>query len=420
MRKLQVSGGIPLHGSIRVSGSKNAALPILAACVLTEQTVELSNVPDLEDVRSMLVILRALGKRVSFEEGVVQVFSENALHDRVPYEAVRKMRASFNVLGPLSAVRNVAHVPLPGGCTIGPRPVDMHLDGLQKLGFATHVEHGVVRCQREHKVSEAEISLRFPSVGATEQLLATAAALPGTQMVLRNAATEPEIVALCDFLQGMGARVSGTGSSTLVVQGVERLHGTHFAVIPDRMEAGTYLVAAIATGGEMRLSPFPFAHSCSLLDTLAQMGCDLGKEGSDLLVRPTKELRAADICARVYPGFPTDLQPQVTVLASLAKGVSVISDQVFPGRFSHVGELQRMGAKIRVQHDTLVVEGVEKLEGAPVYASDIRCAAALLVAGLCARGETCIQQVDPIFRGYEKLDQKLAALGAQVHLSTEE
>lgn len=414
MGKLIVHGGVRLEGSVKISGAKNAALPILAATILLDEPVFVRNVPDLMDVRTMLEILQSVGCGVRFENNVVLVEPSADLKGEVPYEPVRKMRASFNVLGPLAVKCGEACVSLPGGCSIGVRPVDFHLEGLQKLGFSIEIEHGVVRARREKKLQECYISFPFPSVGATEHIMTTAALLEGTRTIIDNAAMEPEIVDLADFLVKCGARVSGAGSRRIEIEGVGKLSPCDHAIIPDRIEAGTYAIAAAATQGEVLLENVRSDHIMAAIDALRQSGAEVNVERESILVRMNKRPKPLKLQVTPYPGFPTDLQPQTIAYLSVAEGTSVIVETVFKSRFQHVDELRRLGARIELTDGTAIVYGVEKLQGTIVTATDLRAAAALVIAGLMAEGTTKVEEVDHIFRGYEKLMEKLSKLGAVV------
>lgn len=414
MGKLVVHGESQLKGSIKISGAKNAALPILAATLLLEEPVSLHNVPDLLDVRTMLEILESVGCEVHFKDNTVLVRPKTALKCEVPYEPVRKMRASFNVLGPLAVRCGEASVALPGGCSIGVRPVDFHLEGLQKLGFSVQIEHGEVKAKREKSFRECYVSFPFPSVGATEHIMTTAVLLEGTKTIVDNAAMEPEIVDLASFLCKCGARISGAGTRRIEIEGVARLNSCEHSIIPDRIEAGTYAIAAAATCGEVVLKNVQPDHMMAVIDALIQSGVEMKIEGGDLLVRMKDRPKPLKLQVTPYPGFPTDLQPQMISYLSKSVGTSIIVETVFKSRFQHVDELRRLGAKIEVTDGVAVVYGVEKLQGAMVKATDLRAAAALLIAGLMAKGTTVIEEVDQIFRGYEDLVVKLGNLSAVV------
>ncbi|HOO32607.1 MAG TPA: UDP-N-acetylglucosamine 1-carboxyvinyltransferase [Thermotogota bacterium] len=417
MSEMIISGGIELRGKVQTSGSKNAVLPILAASLLTTERIVIKRVPDLEDVRTMIEILNALEIETVFEDGVIEIKAHKSCKNVVPYHLIRKMRASFNILGPLSVMNDTAQVPLPGGCSIGPRPVDIHLMGLKKLGFDNHIEYGVVFTEKVGMVKEAVIDLPFPSVGATEQILSTAVKLEGTTTLLNNAAKEPEITQLVDFLIGMGAKIEGKGTSTLKITGVRELHGLEFEVIYDRMEAGTYLIAGLITGGEIEVEGYVEEDNIALTEVLTKLNAPFRVEKDRAFTyHSLTPMKGAFVKADVFPYFPTDMQPQMTTLLTLCQGQSVVQDVVFPERNSHAEELRRFGAGIFVRNQSIMINGVDELEGAPVMATDLRCAAALILAGLSANGDTLIQEVDHIFRGYDKITKKLRGLGAEVEI----
>ncbi|MDK2885635.1 MAG: UDP-N-acetylglucosamine 1-carboxyvinyltransferase [Thermosipho sp. (in: thermotogales)] len=401
-----------LNGNVRISGAKNAALPILAASLLTNDEVIIKNVPDLLDVQTMLCIIRESGRNVEFKDGVVKINS-NVSNGTISYELVRKMRASFNVLGPLAAILGEAKVALPGGCAIGVRPVDFHIEGLKKLGFEIEIEHGEVRAKFNKKENEVVISLPFPSVGATEHLMTTAAILNGTT-IIENAAMEPEIEDLQNFLNGMGAKISGAGSKTIIVEGVNSLNGNIHEVIPDRIEAGTYAIAIAATGGKGYIEKVNPSHLDALWQVLKDTGTKLEIFEDKVFVDGTGEKRSTKINILPYPGFPTDLQPQIMVYLSVAKGTSTISENVFKNRFLHVDELVRMGADIYLTNGTAIINGVEKLSGAKVEGTDLRASAALIIAGLIAEGITEVYNDYHVLRGYENIVEKIRGLNGEI------
>ncbi len=415
MGKLIVHGPARLTGSVETSGSKNSALPILAATLLCDEKVVLENVPDLMDIHTMIEILNAAGCQVFFENGIITVIPPSNPNTEIPYELVRKMRASFNVLGPLAAKFQKASVSLPGGCSIGVRPVDYHLEGLQKLGFSINIEHGIVTAELEKKVDEATISLPFPSVGATEHLMTTAAILNGTHTIIENAAMEPEIEDLAEFLNRSGCKISGAGTRCVKILGVKKTHGCIHRIIPDRIEAGTYIIAIAATMGDALVENLNTSHLVALFDVLRASGVNLSQLDQDR-VRVSMDRRPDPMKIQVmpYPGFPTDLQPQIITYLSRAQGTSTVTENVFKSRFQYVDELRRLGAKIEVSDGTAIVYGVEKLSGTQVSATDLRAAAALVIAGLMADGTTQINEVDQIFRGYENIVQKFSKLSAVI------
>ncbi|WGF89871.1 UDP-N-acetylglucosamine 1-carboxyvinyltransferase [Marinivivus vitaminiproducens] len=415
--KIRIQGGIPLKGRLPISGAKNAALPILAAALLTDEPLHLENVPDLADMTSMQRLLQLLGAAITFQPGDGRKLSLHVpemLSTEAPYDLVRKMRASVLVLGPMLARMGQARVSLPGGCAIGPRPVDLHIKGLEDLGARITLERGYINAQCDGRLKGAAIRLPFPSVGATENLL-MAATLAKGETVIANAAREPEIVDLAHCLLAMGARIEGIGSDTLHIQGVERLHGARHAVMADRIEAGTYVIAAAITRGDLVLegaSPELFGAAD---ETLAAAGIELSPVEGGMRVRPVAEgLRGTDVMTQPFPGFPTDLQAQFMTLMCVADGAAMITETIFENRFMHVPELTRMGARITVHGGSALVRGVPSLMGAPVMASDLRASVSLVLAGLAAEGETTVNRIYHLDRGYERLEAKLAACGAVI------
>ncbi|WP_156865342.1 UDP-N-acetylglucosamine 1-carboxyvinyltransferase [Marinitoga sp. 1137] len=419
MGKMKVAGPQYANGEITISGSKNSALPILAATILTDEKVILHNIPNLADVNTMIEILENTGKKVMWENSTLVIEKgEEKINSILPYGPVRKMRASFNVLGPLTIRNGYAKVALPGGCSIGVRPVNFHLEGLKKLGIESKIEHGYTNSKftENNHQKKIHISLPFPSVGATEHLITTAVMLKDTETILTNCAQEPEIVDLCNFLISMGARIEGQGSSNIKIYGTDRLYGTEYTIIPDRIEAGTYAILGAILGGKVTLNNVIEDHLFSLLDIFEKLGIHYEFKNNTLIVSGISkmELTPVDVETSTFPGFPTDLQPQLMVLLSLIPGRSSITENVFKTRFNHVDELNRMGAKIFVESNTAIITGVTKLSGAPLEATDLRASAALLIAALAAEGETVINNVDHIFRGYEKLFDKLEKLNLSV------
>ena len=411
MDKLIIEGGVPLKGSIRVSGSKNAALPILFACIMPRGKVELGNVPRLADIRTTLKLLDILGCETVFEDDRVSVVP-GEIKPEAPYDLVKTMRASVLCLGPLLALLGEARVALPGGCAIGARPVNLHLSALEKMGAEFEIETGYIngRCRR---LQGAHIHFDFPTVGGTENLL-MAAALAEGETVLDNAAREPEVSDLANFLISMGADISGQGTSVITIRGVESLSGTSYDVMPDRIEAGTFVVAAAITNGDLRIDQCPFQELDALLYKLREMGVWVEEAGEHAVIRRETDLVGTEIVTQPYPGFPTDMQAQVMSLMTLAKGAGVIEEKIFENRFMHVPELNRLGADIRLKGRTAVVRGVDELYGAPVMASDLRASASLVLAGLAAKGETHIQRIYHLDRGYERLEEKLEGVGARI------
>ena len=406
-----MEGGHPLHGSVAVSGAKNAALPACIASLLTDEPVILREVPVLLDVSTILYTLSALGKRVVRNEGSVSIAGGNRLQSEANPYSVRKMRASFLVLGPLLARLGEAVVPLPGGCAIGARPVDLHLEGLRALGAHVVQRDGVVRVVADRLVG-AEFSFPFPSVGATEQVLMTACLAQG-RTTLRNAAVEPEVLDLIALLQSMGAVIAVEGR-TISIDGVRALRGTEHALIPDRMEAGTLLLAGLITGGRVVVSPARVDHMQSFLDTLREMGVQVILDGDTIGVERASRCDAVVVETSPYPGFPTDLHPQLVACLALGRGTSRLREQVFERRFAYTDGLRSMGARLDVQGQQLTVHGVDRFRAQRVEAPDIRGGAALVLAGLAAQGQTTITDVGHIERGHENLVGKLQELGASI------
>jgi UDP-N-acetylglucosamine 1-carboxyvinyltransferase len=412
----RIRGGTRLSGTVRVSGSKNAALPMMAAAILASEPVRLEGVPRLLDVETLSQVLRELGVAVTrtLDEALVLETVDLAAV-RAGYELVRRMRASFCVLGPLLARRGRAVVSLPGGCNIGPRPVDLHLAGLAALGAELRIEHGYVIAEAKRLVG-ARIQLagpQGPTVTGTANVLA-AAVLADGETVITGAAVEPEIVDLGRLLNGMGAQIEGLGTPTLRIEGVERLHGTTYRIIPDRIEAATLLLAAAITGGTVTVAGVVPEQLAAVLDKLDQAGFDLLVAKDQVTLVATAPPRPVDLTALPYPGVPSDVQAQWMALLTLARGRSTVGDRVFASRFQHIAELNRLGARIELCGSTAVVTGVDRLTGAVVTASDLRASAALVLAGLAAQGETVIDDIHHLDRGYERLDEKLNQLGAQV------
>ncbi|MCF7222467.1 UDP-N-acetylglucosamine 1-carboxyvinyltransferase [Marilutibacter chinensis] len=412
MQKIVVQGGRPLTGEVQISGAKNAVLPILCATLLADGPVEISNVPHLHDVVTTVKLLGELGAGITIDEQYGITVDPATVHSQVAsYELVKTMRASVLVLGPLLARYGHAEVSLPGGCAIGSRPVDQHIKGLQALGAEITVENGFIKARAE-RLKGARCVFDMVSVGATENVLMAATLAEGTS-VLENAAMEPEIVDLAECLKALGARIEGAGSNRIVVEGVECLHGGRHAVVPDRIETGTFLVAAAMTGGRIvarRTRPDTLD---AVLDKLRQTGAEIEVDGDRISLDMGGERpRAVNITTAPHPGFPTDMQAQFMALNCIADGVGVINETIFENRFMHVNELLRLGADIRVDGHTAVVRGAERLSGAPVMATDLRASASLILAGLVAEGETTIDRIYHLDRGYENIEEKLSGLGA--------
>jgi UDP-N-acetylglucosamine 1-carboxyvinyltransferase len=412
MDKLLITGGNRLAGEIAISGAKNAALPILCAGLLTADSVQLFNVPQLQDVNTMLKLLRQMGLRVE-QDGAGTTLNGGAIDKcEAPYEMVKTMRAAILVLGPLLARFGEARVSLPGGCAIGSRPVDQHIKGLQAMGAEISIEAGYIHAKAK-RLKGARIVTDMITVTGTENLL-MAAVLAEGETVLENAAREPEVVDLARCLRAMGARIEGEGSAVIRVQGVASLHGAQHAVMPDRIETGTYLAAAAATGGKIRLLGAATEALDATLEKLREAGASVNASGSTIELEMAERPRAVSLRTAPYPGFPTDMQAQFMALATVASGTALITETIFENRFMHALELQRLGADISIQGNTAVVTGVERLQGATVMATDLRASAGLVIAGLVAEGQTTIERIYHLDRGYEALETKLAGLGAKV------
>ncbi len=413
MPKIIVKKSKPLKGSVKISGAKNSVLPIMAASLLAEDKCILEDIPPLRDVEVMSEVLASLGSDVKpCSDGIIEINSAKIHSYEAPYDLIRKMRASFLVIGPLLARMGRARVSLPGGCAIGARPIDLHLKGLSALGAKVNLGHGYVEAQAEKLVGD-KIYLDFPSVGATENIM-MAATLAEGQTIIQNAAEEPEIVDLANFLNSIGANIKGAGTDTIKIQGVKKLGGTRHTVIPDRIEAGTYMVAAAITGGDVTINNALTDHLKPMIAKLKECGVEVIENGDQVRVIAKNGLKASDVKTLPYPGFPTDMQSQFMAMLSVAEGTSVIIETVFENRFMHVSELNRMGANIKIEGHSAVVQGVKSLEGAQVNATDLRAGAALILAGLVAEGTTEIGGVHHIDRGYVGIEDKLRSLGADI------
>ena len=417
MDRIQITGGAPLNGVIPIYGAKNSALKLQAASLLSAEPLMLENMPDLADTRFMTQLLQSLGVEITWikETRTLRMHAAEILSTIAPYDQVRKMRASFNVLGPLLARAGHATVSLPGGCAIGARPVDLHLKAFEAMGADIHIEQGYVKAAALRGLKGAVIEFPFVSVGATEHTM-LAAVLANGETVLKNAAREPEIADLADCLNAMGAKVEGAGTSEIHIQGVSSLKGAKHAVVADRIEAGTYAMAAAAAGGNVLLAGARFEHLGAMIKFMRDAGIQVDAEGRGLrVVRPRgSPIKAVDFGTEAFPGFPTDLQAQAMALMCLAKGQSRIKETIFENRFMHAPELARLGAKIDVHGSEAVVTGVEKLVGAPVMATDLRASVSLVIAGLAAEGETIVNRVYHLDRGFEGLEAKLAGCGARI------
>ena len=414
MDKLQITGGRPLEGEVRISGAKNATLPILAATLLADGPVTISNVPHLQDVTTMIELLGRMGVTVTIDEKLrIEVDPTTIREQFAPYELVKKMRASILVLGPLLARYGEADVSLPGGCAIGARPVNIHVAGLQAMGADIHIENGYIKA-RAGRLKGARLVLETVTVTGTENLM-MAAVLADGETVLENAAREPEVVDLANFLIAMGAKIRGAGTDRIVIEGVERLHGCSYEVMPDRIETGTFLVAAAITGGHVRTKNTCPAYLDAVLLKLQEAGAKLaqGDTWIELDMRGRRP-KAIDVRTAPYPAFPTDMQAQFAALDAVADGVGTIIETVFENRFMHMLEMRRMGAEIRLEGNTAIIKGVPKLMAAPVMATDLRASASLVLAALVAEGQTVIERIYHIDRGYESIEEKLSGLGAQI------
>jgi UDP-N-acetylglucosamine 1-carboxyvinyltransferase len=414
--RIVIEGGVPLQGTVEVRGAKNAALPILFSTVLAERPCTVRKVPKLRDVDSALLILRELGMRCERNlDGSVHVEVEDPSPYTAPYEHVRTMRASVCALGPLLARRRRARVSLPGGCVFGVRPIDLHLKGLRALGARIEIRHGYIEAEAE-RLRGARIYLGGPfgsTVLGTANVMMAATLAQGTT-VIESAACEPEIADLARFLNKMGARIEGVGTPTLTIEGVESLDGADHAIIPDRIEAGTLLIAGAITRGELIIKGADFAHLGAVVDALHRAGLYINAESGLIRITPNGTFRPVDIATLPYPGFPTDLQAQMMALLSLADGISVITEKVYPDRFIHVSELARMGANIRKEGPSAIVIGARALSGAPVMASDLRASASLVLAGLVAKGTTVVHRIYHLDRGYERIEERLRSVGAKI------
>ncbi|MDE2582850.1 MAG: UDP-N-acetylglucosamine 1-carboxyvinyltransferase [Rhodospirillales bacterium] len=412
MDRIRIKGGRPLSGDILIGGAKNAALPLMAAGLLTEERLELGNVPRLADIDTMAALLAQHGIAVE-PDGRTLRLGGRITNSVAPYDIVRKMRASVLVLGPLLARVGEARVSLPGGCAIGTRPVDLHLKGLEQMGAAIRLDAGYIHASAPERLRGATIVFPFVSVGATENLM-MAATLADGETVLVNAAREPEIGDLAACLTAMGARIEGIGTDRLTIQGVDRLHGARHAILPDRIETGTYACAAAITGGSVRLVGARLEYLGAVARVLRDAGVEIEEQPDALVVRRLNGLHGTDAMTEPYPGFPTDMQAQFMALMAVAEGAAMVTETIFENRFMHVPELNRMGARINVHGASAIVRGVAGLSGAPVMATDLRASVSLVLAGLAARGETVVNRVYHLDRGYESVERKLAACGADI------
>ena len=412
MDNIIVEGGRILNGEVKISGAKNAALPILISSLLTDGWNTYTNVPQLKDIESTKLLLAGLGARVETDGDTVRIDASGLNNYEAPYDYVRKMRASVLVLGPLVARLKRAKVSLPGGCAIGARPINLHLKGLSLLGASIDLQHGYVEATAD-QLRGAEINFDIPTVTGTENLMMAAALAEGTT-VLRNAAREPEVLALAEVLNRMGADIRGAGTAVITITGVATLSPTSVGIIPDRIETGTFMVAAALTGGKITLTDCEPEHLGALTDKLSLAGADVHTQPGRITITGRETISSVDVKTQPYPGFPTDMQAQFMVLMSIAAGSSVITEAIFENRFIHISELKRLGADIRISGNTAVVRGVDQLSAAPVMATDLRASASLILAGLVARGKTEISRVYHLDRGYQAIEEKFAGLGAAI------
>jgi len=411
--KLVIQGGVPLHGEVRISGAKNAALPILCAGLLAETPLKLTNVPHLRDVATTLTLLGHMGVQVCMDDSMCLELDASNIHTQeAPYEMVKTMRASILVLGPLLARFGHARVSLPGGCAIGSRPVDLHIKGLQAMGADIRIEHGYIEA-RAARLKGARVFMDLVTVTGTENLMMAAALADGTTY-LENAAREPEVVDMAQCLVKMGARIEGAGTDVITVHGVERLHGAQHEIVCDRIEAGTYLVAAAMAGGEVKLHNARADLLEAVIEKLREAGASVEHDDNTIALKSTGKLKAVNLRTAPHPAFPTDMQAQFMALNTVADGVARVTETIFENRFMHVQEMQRLGAEIEVEGNTAIVRGVDYLDGATVMATDLRASASLVLAGLVARGETTIERIYHIDRGYERIEEKLSQLGARI------
>ncbi len=413
MDKLVIQGGVPLSGEVRVSGAKNSALPILCAGLLADGTLQVGNVPHLHDVTTMIGLLGQMGMGISVDEKLgVALDARNITNPEAPYELVKTMRASILVLGPLLARFGRARVSLPGGCAIGSRPVDLHIKGLEAMGAKISIEHGYINASAG-RLKGARIFMDLVTVTGTENLMMAATLAEGIT-VLENAAREPEVVDLAECLKGMGANIQGAGTDIITIHGVERLHGASYSVMPDRIEAGTFLVAAAATRGKVKLRNMRPEIFDALLDKLREAGAVIESGADWVSLEMSGPIKSVSIRTAPYPAFPTDMQAQFMTLNTVAQGAATMTETIFENRFMHVQELRRLGADIEVEGNTAVVRGIPELSGATVMATDLRASASLVIAGLVAQGETTVERIYHLDRGYECIEEKLSQLGARI------
>lgn len=410
-----IEGGNKLEGVVKSSGAKNAALPIMAATLLTDEACVLENVPDLRDTKTMIDLLSHLGKDLTFKDNVLTVKSNGKTELLAPYEIVKTMRASIAVLGPLLAKHRKARVSLPGGCAIGPRPVDLHIKAMELLGAEIELDEGYIQADAKRWEGNTLTLLgpAGPTVLGTENAM-MAACLAKGETIIEPAAMEPEVVDLGNMLVKMGAKIEGLGTATIRIEGVKKLNGVHHEVIPDRIEIGTFITMTGACGGEIEIQNINPAHINNIIEPAREAGLSVSVSGNSVFIKRTEILGGIELSTQPYPGFATDMQPQFMAMLTTAKGLSIISENIFEDRLIHVGELQRMGASIRIERGTAIIKGVKKLTGAPVMASDLRAGAGLVIAGLMAEGETEVQRIYHVERGYENFEEKIRALGGKI------
>jgi UDP-N-acetylglucosamine 1-carboxyvinyltransferase len=413
MDKIKIKGDANLFGSINIPGSKNAALPVMVSSLLSKENLNLHNLPKLQDMNSMISLLRNFGVSVNQNNNTLTLNSQNLKNSTASYDLVRKMRASILVLGPLLSRFRKANISLPGGCAIGTRPIDIHLDGLSKLGVDFEIDNGFVKGRVKGKLTGTTITLTFPSVGATENIMMAAAQADGIS-IINNAAQEPEIIDLAVCLNKMGAKISGAGSNSIKIVGVNDFYQADHSIMTDRIVAGTYIIAAVMLNKEFTVKNINSNHLNSLIETLKSMGANLKIDESSITILPSNKIYGTNIETAPYPGFPTDLQAQVMALMSLAEGTSQITEKIFENRFMHVSELNRLGANIKIKNDTAYIEGGRKFKGAQVMASDLRASVSLVLAALCAEGETQVNRVYHLDRGYEKIEETLGKCGPSI------
>jgi UDP-N-acetylglucosamine 1-carboxyvinyltransferase len=414
---LEITGRTPLQGEVKISGAKNSALAIMAGTILCGEECRLTNVPSLVDIERMGQVLTSLGVKVTRQGDSLVINPRNIKAVQAPYDLVSQLRASFFVVGPVLARLGVAQVPLPGGCAIGSRPVELHVHGLRALGADVTIEHGIVNASvkgKNQKLQGAKIFLDYPSVGATETIM-MAATLAEGETIIENAAKEPEIIDLANFCNSMGAKIIGAGTNRIVIDGVNHLHTTDHQIIPDRIEAGTFLVAGAITQSKITLNSVNYEHQIPVIAKLAEIGCKVIREDESTLTLVPGELTATDLETLPYPGFPTDMQAQFMALLTISEGNSVVTETVFENRLRHVAELKRMGADIKIKGNSALIRGVPRLSGAPVMATDLRASAALILAGLAAEGITIVQGLQHLDRGYEDIESKFQSLGAKIN-----